>query len=381
MDNLQLDEYLKELEYLVNIDSVSYDPEGASRIAAFFQEKYESMGWKVTMHRFHKDIAPCLEIVNRPAKRYDVLILAHMDTVFPLGTAAQHPFHIEGDRAFGPGVIDCKAGLLSGWYALRRLQGDDSLKNANVCVFLNSDHEGISSRYSKNYSVKLAGKSRCVLVLEAGRANGNLVNKRKGIARYKLHIAGVSAHAGIDYTSGCSAVEELAHWILALQRATNLDRETTVNVGKISGGTSISAVPGNAEAEIDVRYYEPDEVERIEKLMERYAASPHVKGTSAKIEGGITRPPMVPTEATYQLCRSVDRIGQKIGVNFSWMASGGGSDGSFSAAAGIPTIDGLGPVGGKAHSAAEYLDIPSILPRYELLSRIIQHVVMHSSLH
>lgn len=377
MENLKITEYLKELEYLVNIDSVSSEPEGAGRIATFFREKYEHMGWQVTAHDFHAEIAPCLEIVNHPAEHYDVLILAHMDTVFPVGTAAKRPFRVEGERAFGPGVIDCKAGLLSGFYALQRLQREGALEGHDVCVFLNSDHEGISSRYSKQHSVALAKKSRYVLVLEAGRANGNLVNKRKGIARYKLHVDGVSAHAGIDYTHGCNAIEELAHWVLALQGATDLARETTVNVGRVSGGTSISAVPGEADAEIDVRYYEDCEIERIEKLLQDYGRSPHVKGTRASVEGGITRPPMLPTAATCQLCEAIDRIGREIGVDFSWMASGGGSDGSFAASAGIPVIDGLGPVGGKAHSAGEYLEISSVLPRYELLCRILKYVVTH----
>lgn len=377
MEIVDIKRYLRQLEYLVNIDSVSSEPDGAGKIAAFMRERYEDLGWKITEKKFSDSIGPCLHIVNHPAERYDVLILAHMDTVFPLGTAKKCPFSKRDGRAMGPGVIDCKAGLLSGLYVLSALQSEQLLNNANICVFLNSDHEGISSRYSKAYSVSLAKKSRCVLVLEAGRANGNLVNQRKGIARYHIAIKGKSAHAGIDYTSGRSAIEEIARWILALQEATDLTRETTVNVGTVSGGTSISAVPGEAHAAVDVRYYEHEEVARIEAVMRKLQEMPRVEGTTAKVEGGITRPPMIPSAETKKLCRTIDQIGREIGVSFGWMASGGGSDGSFSAAAGIPTIDALGPVGGGAHSEAEYLELASIEPRCQLLHEVIRHIVQH----
>ena len=164
---LEKQRYLDELAKLVNIDSVSSEPEGAGKIAAFMKEKYESIGWSVEEVSLSESIAPCLKIVNKEAEHYDVLLLAHMDTVFPLGTAAKRPFRIEGSRAYGPGVIDCKGGMLSGYYALANLQARGALQEAAICVFLNSDHEGISSRYSAGYSTELAGKSRYVLVLEA----------------------------------------------------------------------------------------------------------------------------------------------------------------------------------------------------------------------
>ena len=376
-----LSQYLDELAQLVNIDSVSSEPVGAGQIAAFFKKRYEELGWYVKSHSFSSTIGPCLEISNKPFDedaQIDVLLLAHMDTVFPVGTAAQRPFTRQGDRAFGPGIIDCKAGLLSGLYALTELHETGALKDARICVFLNSDHEGISSKYSHEYSVSIAKRSLYVLVLESARANGNLVHKRKGIARYHLTVKGVGAHAGVDYAKGRSAVEELAHWILALQGATNLELETTVNVGLIEGGSSINAIPGEAKASVDIRYYDTDEVTRIEKLMDRMAQNPHVQDTHVIIEGGITRPPMIPSEKTNQLCSVIDTIGHELKIPFGWTASGGGSDGSFSAFAGIPTIDGLGPVGGGAHSVGEYLEIPTVEPRLRLLKNIIVHI-LHSS--
>lgn len=371
--NLELSNYLKELEYLVNIDSVSSDAAGTAKIAEFMAAKYRSLGWQVNVQQFNDTIGPCLEITNQVAEQIDVLILAHMDTVFPIGTAKERPFSIRDGRAYGPGVIDCKAGLLSGFYALAALEKAGKLTDKAVCVFLNSDHEGISSKYSQKYSEELAKKSKCTLVLEGARANGDLVNKRKGIGRYFIEIDGVEAHAGVDHQKGRNAIEEIAHWVLALQAKTDYAKGTTLNIGKISGGTSISSVPNKARAELDLRFYDQNEVTKIEQLMQALAAQPHVDGTTAKITGGITRPSMVPNAQTEELSQAIDEIGQSLQLKFGWTASGGGSDGSFSAAAGTPTIDGLGPVGGGAHSAQEYLEIASVIPRYELLSNIIAY--------
>lgn len=372
---VNLEQYLKELASIVNIDSSSSEPTGATKVAAFFIKKYQSLGWQVEKIQLAPTIGPCLKITNGPAEHYDILLLAHMDTVFPIGTAAKRPFTRDAKRAYGPGVMDCKGGALSGWYVLKFLQEAGALKGKHICVFLNPDHEGISSKYSCKVNQQLAAKSSYVLVLEAGRANGNLVYQRKGIARYHLHFTGKSAHAGIDYKSGHNAIEEMAHWILALQHATDFSKETTVNVGVVSGGTSISAVPGNAEAAVDVRYYDKKEIQRIEALMQDLQAHPHVAGTHATIEGGITRPPMLPTDKTRALMQLIEEQGRKVGVKFGWTASGGGSDGSFAADAGTPTIDGLGPVGGCAHTDKEYLEIDSVIPRAKLLAAVIQAIL------
>lgn len=372
--------YQEELAYLVNIDSSSSEPVGAGKVAAFFQEQYEQLGWQVEPLQLVPSIGPCLKITNGPAAHYDLLLLAHLDTVFPLGTAAKRPFSRHGNRAMGPGVIDCKGGALSGLYVLRTLQAHGVLRNKHICVFLNSDHEGISSCYSKTVNQELAKKSTCVLVLECGRANGNLVYKRKGIARYHLTVTGRSAHAGVDYQNGRNAIEELAHWIIALQEATDLTKETTVNVGLVKGGTAINAVPGEAKAAVDVRYYDPQEIVRIEQLMQELQHHPHVKDTSVTIAGGITRPPMLPTEKTRKLMQLIEKQGERLGIAFGWTASGGGSDGSFAADAGTPTIDGMGPVGGGAHTEREYLEIDSVEPRAHLLAAVIKAVLSQDNI-
>lgn len=376
--DLDLQQYLSDLETLVNIDSVSSQPTGADRIAAFMKKKFQNIGWTVEELQPDPTVGPCLTITSRSAQSYDILLLAHMDTVFPIGTASKRPFRTDGNRAYGPGVIDCKGGMLSGFYALKALDEKKLLQNSSICVFLNSDHEGISSKFSSRINRQLARKSRYALVLEAGRANGDLVYKRKGIARYAATFQGVAAHAGVDFQKGHSAVEEMAHWILALQGATDLSKETTVNVGRAEGGSTISAVPGEACIAVDVRYYEKEEVDRITTLMDELAAHPRTNGTHAEYTGGITRPPMLPSEKTKQLCHWIDMIGRDLGIPFGWMASGGGSDGSFAAETGTPTIDGLGPVGGGAHSDNEYMEIDTVIPRYYLLCRTIEKIIASS---
>lgn len=377
IEKLDLSNYLKELEYLVNIDSVSSDSVGTTKIAKFMMEKYKALGWNTKNYTFNDTIGPCLEITNTLATEYDVLLLAHMDTVFPLGTAKERPFSIKENRAYGPGVNDCKAGLLSGFYALVALEKAGCLIDKKVCVFLNSDHEIISSRYSKHHLEDLAKKSKCTIVLEAGRANGNLVNKRKGIGRYHIKIDGVAAHSGINPKDGRNAIEEIAHWVLTLQSRTDYAKETTLNIGKISGGISISSVPAHAEAELDIRFYDKSEAASIESLLQHLVENPHVEGTRAEITGEVTRPAMIPSDTTKELCQVIDKIGKLLQINFAWEASGGGSDGSFSAAVGTPTVDALGPVGGNAHSPQEYLEIDTIIPRYKLLCEVIFHLVNH----
>lgn len=369
----ELSTYLHELEQLVNIDSGSLHPAGIAEIAAFFKHRFADLGWFVRERRPHAAVGPCLEIVNREQAHYDLLLIGHMDTVFPVGTVKERPFRINGDKAFGPGVIDMKSGLLSMYHALRLLNTGGSLEGAAICVALNSDEE-ISSRYSRPWLEALAKKSRHALVLEPARSSGALVNKRKGIGRYSIEFTGIAAHAGVEPEKGASAISELCHWGLALQSMTDYEAETTVNVGIVQGGTAANVVAERATAEVDMRMTDLQAVEKVETLMTKMSAHPKTPGVKVAVKGGVVRPPMNPSEQTAALCRAIDQIAANLGIHFEWAATGGGSDANFTAALGVPTIDGLGPIGGGAHGSGEYLLIDSVIPRLKLLSDVIKHI-------
>lgn len=368
---LERDAYLRDLEYLVNIDSGSWQPEGTAKIAAFFQERFSRMGWRVKPQRIDPAVGPCLQIVNTANPEYDVLLMGHMDTVFAAGTAAARPFSIQGNKAHGPGVADMKAGLLLALYTLSSLQQAEKLNGMAVCVALNSDEE-ISSRFSRGWLEGLAKKSRHCLVLEPARANGNLVNARKGIARYRIDISGVAAHAGVDHEKGRSAIQELSYWIQLLHAQTNYETGTTVNVGMVTGGSAANVVAATATAEVDIRIRSLAEAERLAALIREAASQPHADGINVQVSGGVTRPPMAPSDSTLDLCRRIEKLAAAIGISLGWTATGGGSDGNFAANLGVPTVDGLGPIGGGAHSPQEYLLLDSIEPRFHLLRGIIE---------
>lgn len=370
-----LSEYLKKLEYLVNFDSGSRIPEGTAKVADYFEEKFKGIGWNVERHHISDEVGPCLEITNGAKDHYDILLIGHMDTVFPRGTAEKRPMRIDGNKLHGQGANDMKASLLSAYYSLADLQQQGKLAGSSICLLMNSDEE-LSSIYSRPLIEKIAQKSGYAIILEPARKGGEMVKQRRGVARYKLHGTGIAAHAGVNPQDGSSAINELAHWILALHGKSNLAKGTSVNVGIVSGGTGPNTVAPHSYAEVDVRFTDMKEIEGIEALMKELTANPKTPG-GAKIAttGGVTRPPMNPSEKTLALCDDITRLAGKIGVSFKWIATGGGSDASFTAAYGVPTVDGFGPVGGDAHTEGEYLLVDTIEPRLKLLTVTIDHVL------
>lgn len=366
----QMDSYLQDLELLVNTDSGTADIAGVAQVADWFHKQFQALGWRIQTHSFSDGVGPCLEITNGDSGHYDVLLMGHMDTVFAKGTARERPFTVRGGRAYGPGVIDMKAGLLLAFYALRQLGETGQLDGMSICLALNSDEE-TGSPNSRLWLEALSAKSRAVLVLEPARANGALVLKRKGLGRYQLLFEGIAAHAGVEPEKGASAIGELGHWIVELHRLTDHASGTTVNVGLVNGGTSPNVVAAKATAEVDFRLADPADIEKINNAIQSLLAQPRVPGVRSTVSGGITRPVMMPTNETKELCSQIERIGSNLGIDIQWAFTGGGSDGNFSAAMGIPTIDGLGPIGGGAHGLGEYLELTSVEERLRLLKEII----------
>lgn len=364
-----VEEFLQELETLVNIDSGSRIPGGTGKIADYFEEKYKGLGLSVTRRQPDQELGPCLEIHSRePAAAIDLLLVGHMDTVFPMGTAAERPFTRKGNLAYGPGIMDMKAGLLFGYYLVKYLM--ESGVNLSFCVALNSDEE-ISSVSSQEWLKGLARKSTYAFILEPGRKNGEFVSERKGLARYVAEFRGIAAHAGVAPQDGASAIHELGRWIPALIELNNYEIGTSLNVGTITGGTAANVVCDYAKCQIDTRFCSIEESDKISAAFDKLCAAPFDSRVTVSVKQEGFRPPMTCTEKAVNLLNLLKETGDTMGVPVQWVSTGGGSDGNFIAFEGCTVVDGAGPSGEGAHSNQEFLHVDSIKPRLELLYKTI----------
>lgn len=299
-------------------------------------------------------------------KEPPILLLAHFDTVWPRGSLKSLPFRVEGGLAYGPGVFDMKGGLVQGLWALRALRELHSFERSLVLI-CNSDEE-TGSESSRALIEAEARKSKAVLVLEPSQ-NGNLKTARKGTCYFSVKVIGKAAHAGLDPTKGISAIEELSRIVLDLHSMTNMERGTTLNVGVIRGGTRPNVIAQEASAELDVRVPSKGEADRI--IPKILGVKSHNPNATLDIHGGLTRPPMERTETTEKLFLLAQRVAGEMGVKLEECSVGSASDGNFSAALGVPTLDGLGAVGDGAHATDEHLVISEMAVRAALLGRLL----------
>ncbi|MEC6796593.1 M20 family metallopeptidase [Photobacterium sp. S4TG1] len=367
--SFSLNNYLEELRPLINLDCGTLTVDGIDVVATIMAQKYLDLGWHVK--RIDCGIAGTgLEVRNKPdADHIDVMLIGHMDTVFPVGTAAARPMTHDNERAYGPGVSDMKSGLLSVVYALRDLD-PSALDTLSICVCMNPDEE-IGSLHSEAWLKSVAVNAKHVLVAEAARADGSLVKARKGMARYRLSFHGKAAHAGNEPQNGRSAITEMAHWILAINTMTNFESGTTLNAGVVSGGAGANIVPEFAQVVVDVRFWDNDEYAAVDAQIRTLTETPFVDGVTIKVEREAHKPSMVPSPQTEVLMAQVEAVGKELGIDITWQAVGGGSDANLTAVLGIPTLDGLGPIGAGFHSADEWLDLASIEPRIRLLQQVL----------
>ncbi|MDQ0227473.1 M20 family metallopeptidase [Metabacillus niabensis] len=365
-------EMLAYIEKLVNIDSGSHYKQGVDTVGACLKKSYLELGFTVKEVK-EKEYGNHLIIQHKDATNPKILILAHMDTVFPEGTASERPFKIEGTRAFGPGVIDMKASHSSLLYAVKALIHNGYKGYKQIKIVINSDEE-IGSPSSRGVIEQEAKGIKYALVMEPARKDGSLVTARRGKGNYTLIVEGKAAHSGIEPEKGRSAIEELAHKIIQLHELSDHKNGISVNVGMIEGGSSVNTVSDHAEAHIDVRIKEIDQIEIVKEKLEEICSTTDVKGTKVSIEGEINRPPMEKNKKTRALLRIIQDVGDEIGIEIEDTETGGGSDASFTSTLGIATIDGLGPIGGNAHSDKEYLEIPSLVERTLLLAAIIERL-------
>ncbi len=296
-----------------------------------------------------------------------VLLLGHMDTVWPPGEAMRRPFRVTGNRATGPGIFDMKGGLVVGLFAVTALH-ELELVPAHRLVFLFNSDEEVGSPTSRAHIEAEALRSAAVLVLEPSR-EGALVTWRKGIGRFELELQGLASHAGSAHDRGASAVEELAHQILRLEAMTDYDRGTTVNVGVVQGGSRVNVRPASARATVDLRVMTETEGQHMtDTILGLQAVNPRV---TLAVSGGMNRPAWEASPEVEALFQRARRIGKTLELDLWPAGSGGGSDGNFAAALGVPTLDGLGVVGDDAHALTEWVDLSSLPRRAALLAELL----------
>lgn len=371
--SFSLHTYLEELRPLINVDCGTYTLEGINTIADIMMNKYQQLGgWSIKRIDCGK-AGVGLEIRNKPeANHIDIMLIGHMDTVFPVGTAASRPMSIDENKAYGPGVSDMKSGLLNIYYALSSLDAH-VLDKLSICVCMNPDEE-TGSMCSEAWLKSVAQQAKNVLVAEAARADGSLVKARKGVACYQIDFSGKAAHAGNEPENGCSAITEMAHWIIALNQLTNFKTGTTLNVGIVKGGDGSNIVPAHAQAIVDVRFWDNDEYATLNNTLTVMAKKSFIEGVSIQLKRDSYKPALTPSDKTQSLMRLVEQAGEELDIDIRWQAVGGGSDANLTGVLGVPTLDGLGPIGAGFHSENEYLELNSIEPRIQLLKRVITKI-------
>ena len=361
LDSRQAD-MLALLERMVNIDSGTLDKAGVDRVGALLAERLAGLGFKleVVRQREYGD-----HLVGRKAGRDKrrILFVGHMDTVFATGTAAQRPFRIEAGRAYGPGVLDMKGGIVCLLFALEALKATEQPAHdaAAMSVIFNSDEEYLSPT-SRPLIEEEARHSQTVCVFEPARPGGEYVISRKGTGKYQLTVTGRAAHAGAQPERGRSAVGEMAHKIVALHALTDFSTGTTVNVGVVRGGERSNVVAEKAYAEIDIRVPNLEEFERLDQRIKAIASASTVPETTAALSGGLGFPPMIQTPGAKVLFEALRAAGQVVGVEVKGIPTGAGSDANY-ASQFAPTLDGMGPQGSETHSDREFIEVPTLLDR------------------
>lgn len=356
---------------LVECESPSDSPEAVRRFVKLFSDRVSDIADCKTIRG--GKFGPHLQCeFNLPGKKKagQVLALGHSDTVHPMGTLAKMPFRQSHGRLWGPGVLDMKAGLVFFVFAMRALRDLDLPVNRKVLLQLNSDEE-VGSESSRALTEKEARRSAAVLVLEPGQGmNGMLKTARKGVGDYMVSVKGRAAHAGVDFASGASAILELARQIEKIAGFTQLSRGITVNPGVITGGTRANVIAFEACVEVDIRIARAKD----EAVLDRKFRSlkPVDKRCSIEVTGGLNRPPLERNPGIVALFKKAKQLAGELGVELEESSTGGGSDGNFTAALGIPTLDGLGGVGEGAHAPNESILIDRIADRTALMAKLVQ---------
>ncbi len=356
-----------DLTRLVEAESPSDDKAAIDRLGAMLADDLAGLGAAV-------DVLPQADAGDHLRARWGagpggILLLCHMDTVWPLGTLAQMPARVAEGRFYGPGAFDMKGGIVNALWAVRALRALDLAPRQRVTLLITSDEE-VGSATSRPLIEAEAAAHDVVYVLEpAHPPHGALKTWRKGVGDYRITVTGRASHAGAAHDEGINAVEELAHQVLAIQALTDYAAGATVNVGVIGGGTRSNVVPAQAWAEVDFRVMNQADADRIDAALR--GLTPRLAGTQIEVAGGLNRPPMVRTPAIVALYQQAAAIAADLGLTVSETGTGGGSDGNFTAALGVPTLDGLGVTGDGGHALHEHVILASLPERAALLAGLL----------
>jgi glutamate carboxypeptidase len=357
------------LKQIVTLESPTDDKKAVDACVAFTAKELKKVGCKVTTHP-QKDSGDLLvaEFTQGRAKDADdeILVLTHLDTVWPVGKIAKMPFYVQGNRLYGPGVLDMKAGLVMLLASLRALHGLNVRPQKKITVFVNSAEE-TGSPASTDLIRKLARRASLVLCLEPALPGGALKLERKGRLVVRMDVHGRSAHGGTP-EKGVSAVEELVAQIARFKRLRR--GETTVNVGLIGGGEKANVVAESAWAVLDIRFWKAADRDRVLRILRE--AVPALRGARIKVAVESTTPPLEKTKASEKLYARAQEVAGRLGLALKAGKTGGGSDASIAAGLGIPTLDGLGPDGDGLHAENEHLLLPSLVERTALLTELLK---------
>ncbi len=355
------------LRDMVTIQSGSYNKDGVDKVVRLISNFFSGTSFlteEIRQANYGNHL-----IVSSPAANVDdrsVLIAGHTDTVFPSDTSFIW-YREDEQKAYGPGVIDMKGGLVVGMFAMKALSSMGMDDKIPVRFLFNSDEE-IGSPSSKDLIEDLASRSTLGLVLECGSLDGSVVTGRKGKMGIRLTLEGGAGHAAFAGESKPSAILELAHKIIELESTGDVDSGLSINVGKIEGGSAPNVVAKHAEAHIDIRYVRPEQREKILKRVESVVRETRVPGVRASFKIVSERPPMPQTEGNRRLYHVIRGVGKKIGLEIKDEFRNGVSDANFIAARGIPVVDGLGPIGDLDHSEKEYMIKRSLPERCALFA-------------
>jgi glutamate carboxypeptidase len=366
-------EFLTLLESLVNIDSGTGNQTGLTQVENLVIQQLESIGATVKTSAATPSAGRNILATVRGTGKGKILLLAHTDTVFKIGTVAQRPFKVAGRKAYGAGVMDDKGGILLGIEALKTLK-ELNFQDFQTITFLINPDEETGSIGSRELITATAKQHDVALVLEFGSPQDKVTSWRKGIGYYGLEVKGRSAHAGAEPEKGCNALLEAAHQVLQLSKLGDPKKQTTVNVTVFQAGDRPNQIPDFARVQADVRVLETPEYDRLERDFFRLSQNKLLPCTAIQTIVKKGRPPFPPNPQTDALVKKAQGIYQEIGLYLGVEGSGGGTDGNYTASVGTTTLDALGPVGGGAHSSDEYIELDRIATRIYLLSKLLMNL-------